>query len=153
MRIGPLTQESIDQVFKNLSSISLESVEAFGLSFHEMREGFVNMVHKPWAVSLCSNDGEPCAVLIMTPLGPKMWRVYFADAEGKLGLISVGMTKFLREISDTIIKDGGCIEALSAYGNGKPRKWFETLGFKQAPQNGDKKIFRYMKGDHHGIRR
>jgi hypothetical protein len=146
MKIGPLTQDSIDHVFKNLSEISTKDIDVFGMSFHEMREGFVNMINKPWAVSLCSNDDEPCALLIMVPLGEKRWRVYFTDAQGKLGLISVAVTKFLKEISDTIIKDGGCIEALSGYGEGKTRKWFTSMNFRLAPQNGDKNIFRYVKG-------
>lgn len=145
MKIAPLTMDSINQVFSNLSEISTKDMDVFDISYWQMKEGFVGMVNKPWAFSFCTNEGECCALLIGVTMGEKKWRVYFVDAKGKLGLISVALTKFLKEFSDTIIKDGGVVELLSAYRDGKPRRWFETLGFSMVES--EEKTARYVKGE------
>jgi hypothetical protein len=84
------------------------------------------MIGKPWTFAFY-HDG-PCALCFMESIGEMKWRTCFAATEDGFKKIWFPLTKFMKRISDEIIKDGGEIECVS--GNPDAQLWFEAMGFK-----------------------
>ncbi len=144
MKISPLTKEAIDFSFNNLSEISMNDSKVFNESVEEMKGRFEGAMGGPFAMSFYNNEMECCAIFNAELIGLCEWRIYFADVKNKLKDISVPFTMFFKRISDEIVqKHGGSLKIFSAFSEGKPRRWFELMGFVYEGTNG--KVSKYVK--------
>jgi len=142
MIIHPLTEENINHVMSNLWPRGKAEVEKWGFTVEEYQELFIDMIGKPWALAFYDNNGCPCSLCFMRPIGEKRWRTYFAATEDGFKRIWKPLTIFLSRLSDSLVKDGGYMECLS--GNDGARAWFECMGFKLIEKM--ESINKYTKG-------
>ena len=142
MKISPLTKEAIEAVFSDLSEVSEKDMEFFNLTFDEMKGGFTERIGEPFCVAFYTDEGQCCALLMMVLIDINRWRAYFVNTRKNFSQIAVALTKFLKGISNSIIiKDRGYIEFLSTYRDGKPYRWFSSMGFQFQYQKGNSYLY------------
>jgi hypothetical protein len=138
MIIMPLDEKSVNDVLAHLWPRGLDELEKFNSTAGELRLRFLGMIGKPWTFAFY-HDG-PCALCFMESIGEMKWRTCFAATEEGFKKIWFPLTRFMKRISDEIVRDGGHIECLS--GNPGAQRWFEAMGFRLISRN---EIDKYIK--------
>jgi hypothetical protein len=148
MRIQPLSVESICFICDNLSHRSMLEAQVFGMSVKQMEEKFLGMIDQPFGVVFSNDEGVPCVVVVLTPTRPGEWRTNFAATEDGLEEIGFGITRFLKNFTDDMVKRNNHIEAWTAIIDSRAQRWFHSMGFECHGSKG--KAYRYVKeGDDH----
>lgn len=131
MRIKPLARESIDYIFGNLWQRGRDEAKAFDVSLDNLKQNFLNMIGKPWALAFYKKyDGVPCALCFLDPIGIYRWRTHFAATEEGFNIIWIPLTVFFKRISDSLVAEGdgkGCIEIYADHSNQKAAEWYTFL--------------------------
>lgn len=142
MKIGPLTEDGINSVIDNISEDCKKEAEMFGVSLDQLRAKFMEMVREPFTGSFY--DGNICcSICALHSIGTFRWRVHLVSAEGRLKRIVLSITRFLKKISDDMVRRGGYIEILSDYSE-RTDRWHGAMGFKLTGTDGP--IHKYTKG-------
>jgi hypothetical protein len=131
MKVSRLDHEAIDIVFNNISSRSKDEIYDLGMNEDVVREHFKNVCHLPFSATLCDNDGNPLAVIIVEYIRERLYRADIISSEGAWDVIGTHITHLLARISSDIISQ--CqydIEAFSPHYNNKWVKWFRVMGFE-----------------------
>lgn len=127
MKIGALTDESINYVMDHIAPSCFEEAKFFGKTPEALKSEFLLKREKPFTASFSTDSGRPCAVFYMESVGVNRWRTHFVYTRSAFKLVGRELTKFFREFADVIIQDtGGKIEVHTAYPNSE---WFKEIGF------------------------
>lgn len=129
MKLEPLTEQNISYVFGRLWMPLKRELRIFNVSIEERKEDFLFMIGKPFTGAVLDSANTPCALIALKPIGQLKWKAHFATTEEGFNRVWVSLSRFLLKFSDELEKDSGKIQICSAFGDGKPREWFETMGF------------------------
>jgi hypothetical protein len=139
VKISPLTKENISLVIEDPAEVCAREAALFDITRDMLKEKFFELMNSPFSGAFFHEDATCCAIIAMEIIGVCRWRSHFAAAEGGLKKIGRELTQFLTQISDSMVRENsgkGYIEVLSAYGEGKVREWFESMGFKLIESEG-----------------
>ncbi|MFA6509932.1 MAG: hypothetical protein WCV62_05705 [Candidatus Peribacteraceae bacterium] len=138
MTIFPLSKERIASVIGAISDVHRAEAEAFGLSMEDTAGIFQWHIGEPFSGVFCHDDGRPFALVALESVGLLHWRIRFVATEEAIRSGGLGITRFLRDISDKIVSDTkGKIEVLSAPLTEKSRDWIHHMGFRMVKDDGN----------------
>jgi hypothetical protein len=147
MNIQPFTKEIVDVVFNNLWQRSRDEAELWGKTIESVKEGYIEMINQPWALSFHKEcQSPPAAICYMECIGHLMWRTHFAATEEGFNELWMPISRFLKRISDFLVGEGnetGYIEILSDPRNKKAEEWFNVMGFYLLSRT--EKVDKYVK--------
>jgi hypothetical protein len=133
------TEESIDFIFDHLWPQGEKELVVFGVSIDQARENYKAMINKPWTFAFYKTEESPCcAIAYLEPTGDMKWKSSFMATEEGFHSVWIGITKFLRRLTDYIIdkitEGKGVIELSTCAGSNV--EWFSVIGFSMAATDG-----------------
>jgi hypothetical protein len=144
MIIRPMNATDVNYVMNNLWERGRKEANALGQQMFNIKFLYLSMIGKPWALSFFKDVQSPCAAICcMESIGEYQWRTHFIATEEGFKSTWKELTIFLRKISDSIIKDGGCVECVTDHNNKMASKWFAVMGFRL--DKSDEKVDKYIK--------
>ena len=130
MKLGPLTTESIDYVFDNLSERSVKDFVDAGVSEKAAKERWHELEGAPFTGTVWDKD-EAVALLSLIPRGFMTWKASVVMIAGGWERVSLPLTRFFALFTtDFVDRTHGTVIGFSSEGKGKIFDWYRTLGFR-----------------------
>lgn len=130
MKVTDLNIKDVNYIVDNLWDRGRKEIEIFGHTVERFRAFCKLMIGEPFCSIICDDALNPCAVLILRPMGYGKWDVVFQATEEGFDKVWFSLIRFLKAFSNVIIEDNDwTLQIQSALTHERTHDWITAMGF------------------------